>query len=341
MADAAQDRRERNRPRCSENQWLEFRGIVSVASQDRNGVDYTRLDIRFNESIDIKLFDPKKSIRERSIQSVKLSSLCEAIGLDFNDVPPCKGGWEEFVTEVCSLVNTKKYSMVYAKLTVGEAGWIELGEGRCFSTKPDLEYTDADVRYLDNVDVKSPGTAISDSPSDDGFNALEFDWKSSKVSTPKKAGKSPTEWKQPIEKFQEEHKSVFDLLLEKEAVILANPPEKDWLDELEDKKAHLKHAKIDRPTPNWAEEGHTTSKKESTWQDEKNNTNAVVGFLEPLGAGIVEVKPAWVEEAAKEHLEKKPERKKRASKKGVDLPPPIPEKGREGFDEIDLTDLPF
>lgn len=143
-----EQRRLYNSKNCSANVRLEFRGSVIVDSKSRDGKDYVCLDLVFSENVKIRLFNPEKSIRDRSIMSVLLSSLFEALGDDFGDIPPCRGGFFEFLSEVTETMNRRKYTMLYAKLTVNEAGYIICGEGRSFSKNPDLEYTDSDLHFL-------------------------------------------------------------------------------------------------------------------------------------------------------------------------------------------------
>lgn len=168
-------RRVYNSKNCSANARLEFRGSVIVDSKTRDGKDYVCLDLVFSENVKIRLFNPEKSIRDRSIMSVLLSSLFEALGDDFSDVPPCRGGYHEFLSEVTETMNRRKYTMLYAKLTVNESGYIIMGEGRCFSTQPDLEYTDADLHFLtvDEPVKSSPKESFMPEFEDISFEVVE------------------------------------------------------------------------------------------------------------------------------------------------------------------------
>lgn len=211
-----------NSKRCSPNKLLEFRGAVAVPAKDRYGKDYTRIDLVFNENIDIKIFNPVISVRDKEIMATRLAFLCDALRLDFNDIPPCKGGWVEFVKEFCDLVRPRKYSMIYAKLTITEEGWIELGEGRCFSVRPDMEYTDSDTRFLEDVDVRYPDTHIEP----------EF----------------LPDRELPIQKAVEP-------VVEVPKAPEEPPREKDWLDILDEQKAAQGDAIEEKPKkPAWVEE---------------------------------------------------------------------------------------
>lgn len=148
-----EDRIKKNSARCGANKLLEFRGAVAVDALDGRGNDVTYLDLRFagpgTGPVELRMRSPEKSYKARAVQANELGCLMEAFNLDFNDIPPCRGGWEEFVQVVVEMLQPKKLESVYAKLTVNDRGFIVPGEGRCFSKNPDMEYTDADMRFLD------------------------------------------------------------------------------------------------------------------------------------------------------------------------------------------------
>lgn len=142
------ERLEKNSSRCGANVLLEFKSAVAVDAVDRRGDDITYLDLRFSGHIDLRLKSPMRSYKARSVQANELGCLFAALGLDFNDVPPCPGGWEEFVPEIVAALAPKRLESLYAKLTVNEHGYIVPGEGKCFSQVPDMEYSDQDLRFL-------------------------------------------------------------------------------------------------------------------------------------------------------------------------------------------------
>lgn len=317
----SEERITKNSERCAANKHLEFRGCVAVPGKNRLGNDYTRLDIMLSEGLDIKLFDPGKSIRDRGILSGRLTALCDTLKLDFMDIPPCKGGWIEFVEEVCKLVNCCKYKMIYVKLTVNENGWIEPGEGKCFSTEPDMEYTDTDLRFLENVDVVAPGTAI-------GRENLPVDVPRSEpkkvvretrpvvrgnTETPGERIKPPKEMP-----FSEMGKQVDQVM----AGIIAKDPNKS--------------EKVDAESDTW-ELG--SKPPDVDLIEEAVTLNILTGGKSVFEQFNEEAqKPEWVEKEAAAHLEKKPERKTRA-KKGKVTTEPIDVTPIGEFPDID--DLPF
>ena len=150
-----------NKSQCSANKRLEFRGAVPVALKSRfKNEDYTALDLVFSEKIHMRFFDPERSVMERIRQYTIFTALCECVGTDFLDIPPCPGGWEDFVIELTSLLATHKYVLLYAKITINEDGRIVPGTGKCFSLEPDMEYSDEDLRFLDSEETYRPTNQI-------------------------------------------------------------------------------------------------------------------------------------------------------------------------------------
>lgn len=143
-----------NKSQCSPNKLLEFRGAVAVPLKHRfNNEDYTALDLLFSEKIHMRFFDPKRSVIERVRQSTIFQSLCKCVGTDFLDIPPCPGGWEDFVVELTSLLAAHKYVILYAKITIDADGRIIPGTGECFSLEPNMTYSDEDLRFLDSEET--------------------------------------------------------------------------------------------------------------------------------------------------------------------------------------------
>lgn len=150
-----------NKSKCSANARLEFRGAVPVALKSRfKNEDYTALDLVFSEKIHMRFFDPERSVMERIRQYTIFTELCKCVGTDFLDIPPCPGGWEDFVIEFTSLLVGHKYILLYAKLTINEDGRIVPGTGKCFSLEPDMEYSDEDLRFLDSEETYRPTNQI-------------------------------------------------------------------------------------------------------------------------------------------------------------------------------------
>lgn len=310
----AEERIAKNSERCSANKYLEFKGAVRVDAKDRWGNDYSRLDLLFSDYIDIKLFSPAKSNRDRGLQSIKLTCLAASLGRDFMDIPACQGGWEEFVEEVCSLINPKKGNMIYAKVTVNESGWIELGEGKCFSVDPDMEYTDADMRFLTDVAIKAPNTSI-------GHHNLPYQ---EEVTL-----KPKTKTKKILNmKIDDLGKMEDPMSRARPEVIIEDtrPFPSDALILLPGENAEDVQAGLDKIVYETA----STPKA----QDPSKDTSAFDEYLEE------NTKPAWVEEEVEKHAPKA--RKTRVSKKkpGVSIVPEIgdPADGGEG---IGFEDLPY
>lgn len=150
-----------NKSQCSANKRLEFRGAVPVALRSRfKNEDYTALDLVFSEKIHMRFFDPERSVMERIRQYTVFTELCKCVGTDFLEVPPCPGGWEDFVIELTSLLANHKYVLLYAKITINEDGRIVPGTGKCFSLEPDMEYSDEDLRFLDSEETYRPTNQI-------------------------------------------------------------------------------------------------------------------------------------------------------------------------------------
>lgn len=136
------------------NRELVFRGVLEIPCEFR-GKDALYMRVIFSDGVKINQFNPEDVIRKKSELAVRWGSLCEALGLDFNDIPFCHD-WESFVQAFIKFTFKKRGMMVYAKLTVDENGWLVLGTGRCFSTIDDLEYSDEDRENLqtDEMDGK-------------------------------------------------------------------------------------------------------------------------------------------------------------------------------------------
>lgn len=156
-----------NREFCRSNLFVVYNGAIPVNCRSRTkwGHDYTRLDLEFRalqgkgRKFHISIFDPDNSAEERRIQSIMFHSLCETLGTDFDLIPPCPGGFEEFVEELSSealgkdgqplgLLNRFKDKKLFIKLTMNEKGYFRFGTGRCTSNDPDLIYSEEDLRFL-------------------------------------------------------------------------------------------------------------------------------------------------------------------------------------------------
>jgi hypothetical protein len=205
---------------CSANKRLEFRNAVPVSLRSRfKNEDYTALDLVFSEKIHMRFFDPERSVVDRIRQYNIFTALCQCVGADFLDIPPCPGGWEDFVIELTSLLARHKYILLYAKITVNEEGRIVPGTGKCFSLEPDMEYSDEDLRFLDAEDTYRPENRVEvvDLP-DTPRNTKEFE--EAIAEKPKRLPPAkfvnldtisdPMRPNEDISPFEEVPKSVFD-----------------------------------------------------------------------------------------------------------------------------------
>lgn len=113
------------------NKELTFRGVLEIPCEYK-GKDALYMKVVFSDGVKINQFNPQDVIRKKSELAVRWGSLCEALGLDFNDIPYCPD-FETFVETFIAFTFPKRGKMVYAKLTVNEDGWLQLGTGKCFS----------------------------------------------------------------------------------------------------------------------------------------------------------------------------------------------------------------
>jgi hypothetical protein len=139
------------------NKELVFRSAIEVQTEYK-GKDALYMKVLFSDGVKITQFNPQDVIRKKSELAVRWGSLCEALGLDFNDIPYCPD-FETFVETFINFTFPARGRMVYAKLTVDENGWLQLGTGTCFSKNPDMEYSDEDREHLklDDMDIKMKG----------------------------------------------------------------------------------------------------------------------------------------------------------------------------------------
>lgn len=147
MGKAPESLKEKNKGLAHPNRELIFRGCIEVPFISR-GQDGLYLKVLFSDGVAIREFNPDLSVRRRSLLATRWGYLCEALGLDFNDIPFCHD-YESFVATFIDFTAPKKGTLVYAKLTVDEDGWLILGTDKCFSDRPDMEYSDEDRENLD------------------------------------------------------------------------------------------------------------------------------------------------------------------------------------------------
>lgn len=176
MARSASDQTKQNNLRkTGANRLLYFRGAVAHDDVDSfSGKDVVYLDLVFSDQLSFRLFSPRESIAKRSSLACSLGALCSALGLDFNDMPFCFT-WEDFAASFSKFTEEGKRRPVYCKVTLNSGGWPILGTGRCFSSTNDMEYSDADLLFLDTQEgdlahpneIPVPDTRASTDPSYD------------------------------------------------------------------------------------------------------------------------------------------------------------------------------
>jgi hypothetical protein len=154
MGKAPQTIQDQNHALAGPNKELVFRSAIEVQTEYK-GKDALYMKLIFSDNVKVPVFNPQDVIRKKSELAVKLGSLCEALGLDFNDIPYCPD-FETFVETFIQFTFKRRGKLVYAKLTVNEDGWLIMGSDRCFSSQADLEYSDEDREYLkiDEMDIK-------------------------------------------------------------------------------------------------------------------------------------------------------------------------------------------
>lgn len=177
MARSASDQTKQNNLRkTGANRLLVFRGAVAHDDIDSySGKDVVYLDLVFSDQLSFRLFSPRESVAKRTSLATTLGALCEAFGIDFNDFPFCFT-WEDFSAAFAKFTEPHKRKPVYVKVTLNSGGWPVLGTDRCFSLLNDMEYSDADLLFLDTaegdlahpnevpnpVDVGAPNTPDND-----------------------------------------------------------------------------------------------------------------------------------------------------------------------------------
>lgn len=157
-----------NQRKCGANRQLVFRGVVAKDEVDNlTGKDVIHLILLFSDELSFRLFDPRISVAKKNTMASTLGSLCEALGINWNDMPACFG-WEDFATSFVKFMDEHRRKSVFAKVTLNSNHWPTLGTDnhlipmgfkdgeviygydRCFSMTNDLEYSDADMTYLDH-----------------------------------------------------------------------------------------------------------------------------------------------------------------------------------------------
>lgn len=168
--------KEKNQRKCGANRQLIFRGAVAKDEVDNlTGKDVVHLILLFSDELSFRLFDPRISVGKKNAIAATLGSLCEALGIDWNDVPACFG-WEDFTTTMVDFLEPHKRKQVYAKVTLNKSFWPTYGTDRCFSAHPDMSYSDADLTYLDNAegDLAHPSEGTSGTTDNGGYDDLPF-----------------------------------------------------------------------------------------------------------------------------------------------------------------------
>jgi hypothetical protein len=156
VAKAPDNIKQRNQDLADPNKELVFRGVLEMPYLERTGEDAMYMRVLFSDEVKINEWNPRKSIEGRKQIAYRWGSLCEALGLDWNNLPASPDDWELFIQNFRTFTFPKRGTLVYAKLTIGEEGWLKLGTGRAFSSNPDMEFSDEDTEFLkiDKMDVK-------------------------------------------------------------------------------------------------------------------------------------------------------------------------------------------
>lgn len=143
-------RKAENQRKCGANRQLIFRGAIAKDEIDSfTGKDVVHLILVFSDDLSFRLFTPRESVAKKTAMNETLGSLCEALGADFDNVPACFG-WEDFATTIVDFLYPYKGKQVFAKVTLNSGHWPTYGTGRCFSSTPDMEYSEADMTYLEH-----------------------------------------------------------------------------------------------------------------------------------------------------------------------------------------------
>lgn len=139
-----------NQRKCGANRQLVFRGAIAKDEIDTfSGKDVVHLILVFSDDLSFRLFTPRESVAKKTAMNETLGSLCKALGTDFDDVPACFG-WEDFATTIVDFLAPYKHKTIFAKVTLNQNHWPTYGTGECFSDHPDMEYSEADMTYLDH-----------------------------------------------------------------------------------------------------------------------------------------------------------------------------------------------
>lgn len=151
--------RQNNQRKCGANRQLIFRGAVAKDEIDNlTGKDVVHLILLFSDNLSFRLFTPRDSVAKKSAMADTLGSLCGALGCDWGDIPACFA-WEDFCTTMVSFLDKHRGKMIYAKVTLNKNYFPTYGTGKCFSEMDDMEYSDADLTYLEHGegDLAHPG----------------------------------------------------------------------------------------------------------------------------------------------------------------------------------------
>lgn len=336
-----EERIAQNSPLCSPNKLVTFTGIVMVEGHDNFGKDKTRMMLTFwaghADKLNLAIFNPGDRVWEQQKAAQKLHSLCEALGLDFHDIPHCKGGWHELIREMMELTIPKKNTELFAKITLNEKGYFALGEGVCFSTEPTMTYSDNDKHFILDVDLKEPTPFILD----DDLPSAEFSLGEKPVAK-KPVPKPPAK---PLDK------KAMQASIEQDIKVLG--PINEDPDPLR-RQSRRNRVGEEIDTGEFSFEAvsdyHKPPKKKTAGKkDDKVDAQHEEGdWLDKLDKSRAEAqatKPAWADKVATKHQAENGTAKlgktKRTPKKTVpELVDPIPDSPREDYDEVDLDEIP-
>lgn len=139
---------------------VEFQGVKAGLYQ-KMGREKVSLDIYLSNGFRARLFDPENNYRLKKEVSTRVHLLFDVLGADYYEVPNCHGDFGCYVDEVSDLLKPYIGFKMFAKVITGPPkssrggepkNWPILGEGRCFSQKPDMELTETDRLYYTPVE---------------------------------------------------------------------------------------------------------------------------------------------------------------------------------------------
>ena len=151
---------DKQREFCKPNLHVIFTGAIPVVSTTvgKYSKDHLRLDLEFREiarfgrKFHISIANHMGSGDGVARMAAWVYPLCESLGCDIKDIPPLSG-WEEGVEELGDethgLLAPHRGKKVFIKLVIDEKGHFMFGSDRSVSVKPDMFYSEKDLRFLE------------------------------------------------------------------------------------------------------------------------------------------------------------------------------------------------